>query len=82
MATIVVDSDEARRRLLELIRATEDGDEVIVTRSGAPVARLIAWESGVRRRPGAWAGRIEIQGSLVGPDVDVLEMFDSSDSHD
>jgi prevent-host-death family protein len=31
---------EARRRLSELIRAVEDGDTVVITRDGKPVAQL------------------------------------------
>ena len=33
---------EAKNRLPELIRAVEDGEEVVITRHGKPVARLAA----------------------------------------
>ena len=79
MSTLVVNTHEAKSRLSELIRAAEDGDEVIVARNGKPVARLVAWDSGTRqRRPGAWAGRVELTGDLISSDPDVLDLFDAS----
>ncbi len=42
---------EAKTRLSELLRAVEQGEEVVVTRSGKAVARLVAVEPEVRRRP-------------------------------
>lgn len=83
MSTLIVNTHEAKSRLSELIRAAEDGDEVIVARNGRPVARLVAWDSGARkRRPGAWAGRVELPGDLVGSDPEVVEMFEPSIADD
>jgi prevent-host-death family protein len=33
---------EAKARLAELVRLAEDGDEIVLTRHGHPVARLLA----------------------------------------
>jgi len=53
---------EAKSRLSPLVGLAEDGEEVIIQRSGRPVARLVALQ---RRRPvaeafGALRGEIEL----------------------
>jgi antitoxin (DNA-binding transcriptional repressor) of toxin-antitoxin stability system len=79
MTTILVNTHEAKSRLSELIRRAEGGDEVIVARSGRPVAKIIAWPPGTPdRTPGAWAGRVSGDLDDIGSDDDVLEAFDSS----
>lgn len=40
---------EARTRLSELLDDVERGDEVLITRRGAPVARLVAAEAAPQR---------------------------------
>ena len=41
MSVIVVGAFEAKTKLAELLRRVEQGDEVIITRRGKPVARLL-----------------------------------------
>jgi len=53
---------EAKSQLSRLVALAESGEEVVIQRSGRPVARLIAME---RRRPvaeafGALRGQIEL----------------------
>jgi prevent-host-death family protein len=53
---------EAKRQLSRLVYLAESGEEVIIQRSGRPVARLVALQ---RRRPvaeafGALRGEIEL----------------------
>lgn len=79
MSTLVVNTHDAKSRLSELIRAAEDGDEVIVARNGKPVARIVAWSPAApSRQPGAWEGRIELPDDLIGSDPDIVEMFETS----
>ncbi len=79
MVTRVVNTHEAKSRLSELIRAAEEGVEVIVARNGEPVARIVPWESpGTVRTPGAWAGQIVGSDTVVAPDPDVAAVFDES----
>lgn len=79
MPTLVVNTHEAKSRLSELIRAVEEGDEVIVARNGTPVARLIPWSARESRRlPGAWSGGIDLPDDLVESDPDIVEMFDTA----
>lgn len=79
MTTHVVNTHEAKSRLSELIREAEDGVEVIVARNGHPVARIVAWRpTHSARVPGEWAGRVAYADDVVGPDDEILSMFDES----
>lgn len=58
---------EAKSTLSRLVELAEDGEEVIIQRSGRPVARLVAVQ---RRRPVA-----EAFGSMRG-EIELAEDFD------
>jgi prevent-host-death family protein len=45
---------EAKTHLSALLSDVEAGDEVVITRHGKPVARLVAAEQPVRREAGDW----------------------------
>ncbi len=47
---IIVGSYEAKTHLPDLLKQVEAGEEVLITRNGHPVARLVS-ASGVARRP-------------------------------
>jgi len=50
---------EAKTQLSRLIERVEAGEEIIISRAGKPVARLIPLRRPTaRRRPGAWRGRV------------------------
>lgn len=49
-----VDVDEAAARLDELLDAVERGEEIVITRGGTPVARLVPVEQPGKRVRGAW----------------------------
>lgn len=79
MSVTIVNIHEAKSRLSELIRGVEAGDEVILARNGATVAKLIAWPpASPRRAPGAWKGRVTYGPDVVGSDDDVAALFDES----
>jgi prevent-host-death family protein len=60
--------DEARSQLAELIIAAERGEEVVISRAGKPIARLLPYQGQDRpRQGGQWRGRVRI-----GPDFDQL----------
>jgi prevent-host-death family protein len=42
MASTIVDIDEAKRRLTELVSLAKRGEEVTITEQDKPVARLVA----------------------------------------
>jgi len=58
---MVVSTAEAKNRLPELIRAVEDGEQVVITRHGRPVAQLSPPPVPTRRKPvlGCMRGRIQ-----------------------
>lgn len=79
MPTRIVNTHEAKSRLSELIREAEQGHDVIVARNGHPVAKIIPWPPArPERRSGAWAGRVRVGTDIVGPDPDLIALFDES----
>jgi prevent-host-death family protein len=56
-----VSTAEAKNRLPELIRAVEDGEQVVITRHGRPVSQITP-PPPARRKPvlGGMAGRIRL----------------------
>jgi prevent-host-death family protein len=60
---------EAKTHLSQLLDRAAAGEEIIIARSGRPIARLVALaESSARRRvPGGWHGKVSIA-----PDFDEL----------
>lgn len=73
-----VDLQEAQNHLLELIEQAVDGDEIVITRKGIPVARLVAASSVSRlntgKRPfGSAKGLITIKDDFDAPLEDFAE---------
>lgn len=60
---------EAKTKLSQLVERAEAGEEVVISRNGKPVARLIplARTSSIGSVRGAWRGRVRI-----GEDFDAL----------
>lgn len=64
--TTVVDVAEAGARFGELLERVERGEEIVITRDGQPVARLVPYrEGGEPRHSGLGAG-----GLVARPDFD------------
>lgn len=60
-APMHVNMHEAKTHLSRLVEQVESGDEVVISRAGKPVARLIPFRRHPpRREPGALRGRIVI----------------------
>lgn len=68
---IVVNVHEAKAqlsRLSRLLREVQTGGEVVIARSGRPIARLVPYDAPLQpRRLGGWEGEIQIA-----DDFDVL----------
>ncbi len=63
-----VNVHEAKTHLSRLLERVEQGEEVVIARSGRPVARLVPLGNASGRRvPGAWRGRV-----VIGDDFDDL----------
>jgi prevent-host-death family protein len=72
-----VNMHEAKRQLSRLVDLAEGGEEIIIERSGRPVARLVALP---RRRPvaqafGALRGRVELTDDFDGLPAELVEHF-------
>lgn len=71
-----VSVDDARTQLSRLLDAVEAGEEVVITRNGQPVARLVRVVPTPRRRFGTMPGVATIRDDLDEPlsidDLDVV----------
>ena len=58
---MVVNIHEAKTHFSRLIERVMGGEEVVIGKSGRPVARLVPYrEEKARRVPGGWEGRVRI----------------------
>jgi len=74
---IEVGVHEAKTNLSQLLRRVAGGEEVLITRGGDPVARLVPAHSRRRRVLGRDAGRIAIADDFDAPlPADVLGDFE------
>ncbi|NJK46142.1 MAG: type II toxin-antitoxin system Phd/YefM family antitoxin [Pleurocapsa sp. SU_196_0] len=73
---------EAKTHFSKLLERVEAGEEIIVARSGKPVARLVKLESATptKRKPGRLKGRIKGAASLLEPDVELETAFSADTS--
>lgn len=67
---------EFKRRCLELVERTgREGGEVVITKRGRPIARLVPYERPRRSVRGLLRGAAEIRGDIV--DVDWSEDWEA-----
>lgn len=65
---VIANIHEAKTQLSRLIEKALAGEEVIISRAGAPVVKLVPCaHSKEARRPGLWKGRVSMS-----PDFDDL----------
>lgn len=65
MATVNV--HEAKTHLSRLLAQVEAGQEVVIARNGAPVARLVPCQTSGKREFGALKGRLVVPDSFFEP---------------
>jgi prevent-host-death family protein len=74
---LVVDIHEAKATFSKLVSAAEGGSEVVVEKHGKPVAKLIAYTPApTPRKPGMFAGQIEIKPSFDELPEEFEEVFE------
>jgi prevent-host-death family protein len=76
----VVNMHEAKTHLSRLVERVEAGEEIVIGRSGKPVAKLVPYVEEVPprpRRPGAWKGRIRMADDFDELPADLLEAFEA-----
>ena len=64
---VTVNVHEAKTHLSRLLARVEAGEEVVIARNGAPVARLVGLERRKGRQFGSMRGLIEIDDSFFDP---------------
>lgn len=65
----LVNVHQAKTHLSQLLQEVEQGGEVVIARSGMPIARLVAWTppSTTVAAPGAMRGQIELADDFDAP---------------
>lgn len=67
---------EAKAQLSALIEAVQSGEEIIIGKSGKPVAKLIRYQGAAApRQPGVLKGRIRIADDFEELPSDIAEVF-------
>lgn len=68
-----VNIHQAKTHLSRLLESVEAGEEIVIARSGVPIARLMPYAPAVApRQPGALKGRIRIAPDFDAPLPDAL----------
>ena len=67
MPPLLVNVSQAKTQLSRLIARVEAGEEVVITRRGKPVARLVPCKSRGKRRPGILKGKAAITDDFFDP---------------
>ena len=71
---------EAKTHLSELVERAQKGKEIVISKAGRPVARLVPLDRVAERRvPGHWAGKVRIGEDFDAPlPESVLDEFEGT----
>jgi prevent-host-death family protein len=71
----LVNVHQAKTHLSRLLQEVEQGQEVVIARSGVPIARLVAWTPSANpvAAPGAMRGLIELADDFDEPPDSLFE---------
>ena len=61
---------EAKNKLGSLLDRVESGEEIVITRHGKPVARLIPIESGCAELIASLKGKVKVTGDISSTGID------------
>lgn len=68
MSEIIYNLYEAKTSLSRLVDRASKGEEIILSKAGKPLAKLVPYEpSSGPRQPGGWEGRIRISEDFDAP---------------
>ena len=73
--TQTVNVHEAKTHLSRLLEAVERGEDVVIARSGKPVARLVPARARGARSPGSWKGRVVVAADFDETPEEVVGAF-------
>ena len=73
----LVNVHQAKTHLSQLLQEVEQGQEVVIARSGVPIARLVAWQALAQpvAAPGAMRGQIALADDFDAPLDGLFEAF-------
>ena len=73
----LVNVHQAKTHLSQLLQQVERGEDVLIARSGVPVARLTAWSGAppAVAPPGAMRGQIRLAADFDAPLEDLFEVL-------
>jgi len=78
--TVVISVAEAKAQLPELVERAARGEQIVIRRGGAPVAKLIGYaEPSGRRTLGDLRGQIRISDDFDEPDEEIERLFGTRD---
>lgn len=65
----LVNIHQAKTHLSQLLQEVEQGQDVVIARSGVPIARLVAWQAPAQpvAAPGAMRGQIQLDDNFDAP---------------
>ena len=70
---------EAKTQLSALVDQAAAGAEIIIAKNGKPMAKLVAFKQGVRRKPGRLKGKVWMSDDFDAPlPQDVIDSFYNS----
>ena len=71
----LVNVHQAKTHLSQLLQQVEQGQEVVIARSGVPIARLVPWQAPAQllAAPGAMRGRIQVADDFDAPLDELFE---------
>ena len=73
---IVSNIHEAKTNLSKLLDQVQKGKEVIISKAGVPVAKLVLFTKAEnKRQPGLWAGKVWISNNFDQEDEDINKLF-------
>ena len=64
---VTVNVHEAKTHLSRLLKQVEAGEDVVIARSGNPVAQLVSCKRRGKRKPGSMAGLFTVPDSFFDP---------------
>ena len=77
----IVNMHEAKSTLSRLVEQALNGDEIVVSKAGRPLVRLVPVARIAKaRRPGRWKGRVSIARDFNTLPDDILDAFEGKAS--
>jgi|AACY02.3.fsa_nt_gi prevent-host-death family protein len=82
--SILVDLEEAKERLDELVAAVEAGESVVISRGGVPAVKLVRFEprTGQRLGRGSLKDKIRMSDDFDEADEEIIRQFEESADRD